>query len=165
MSASRPIWQSILGLPVAIAVCYAVAAIGAFGSMNAPSFYAALNQPSWAPPAWLFGPVWTALYTMMAIAAWRVWQLRVSGHSGPALVWFAVQLVLNGLWSWVFFAWQSGGWALLNILALWACIALCIRLFWPISKWASLLLVPYLAWVSFATVLNWAMWRLNPGLL
>lgn len=165
MSTPRPLWQASIGLLVALSVCYGVAAIGAFGSLNAPSFYAQLQQPSWAPPAWLFGPVWTLLYTMMAVAVWRVWQLAVPGKSGRAVLWFGWHLVLNALWSWVFFAWQAGGLAMLNIVALWLSIVVCIRLFWPISRVAALLLVPYLAWVSFASVLNWAMWQLNPTLL
>ncbi|AVP97302.1 sensory protein [Ahniella affigens] len=165
MSPPRPLWQSVLGLCSALVCCFGVAAIGAFGSMNAPSFYTQLQQPSWAPPAWLFGPVWTVLYALMAVSVWRVWQLAVPGKSGRAVLWFSGHLVLNGLWSWVFFAWQAGGWAMVNITALWLSIALCMRLFWPISRAASLLLLPYLAWVTFASVLNWAMWRLNPGLL
>lgn len=145
-------------------VTYAVAAIGSIASVNAPAFYQQLNQPSWAPPAWLFGPVWTALYTLMAVAAWLVWRTPHSVKR-QALFLYALQLVFNGLWSWLFFTWSFGALAFVEILLLWCLILLSIHSFWRCDKTAALLLVPYICWVSFATVLNWALWQANPALL
>ncbi len=156
---------SLLVLLGCVLLCYGVAAAGAAGSMSAPSFYRQLAQPDWAPPAWLFGPVWTLLYTMMAVSLWRVWRKRGFSGSRTEVALFLAQLLLNGLWSWVFFAWQEGGWAMLNIVGLWVLIAICIQRFWRIDRFAAWLLVPYLAWVSFASALNLDLWLRNPGLL
>lgn len=155
----------ILGLFGWLVLAFATAAIGATASVTAGSFYAELARPSWAPPAWLFGPVWTLLYAMMGVAAWLVW-LR-SGLSGgrKAFVLFIVQLIANALWSWLFFAWRLGGVAFAEILILWCLIAATIVAFWHIRKAAAALLFPYLAWVTFASVLNFAIWRMNPNLL
>ncbi|ALS97620.1 TspO/MBR family protein [Lacimicrobium alkaliphilum] len=147
-----------------LVVTYAVAAIGSIASVSAPAFYQQLNQPSWAPPAWLFGPVWTLLYTLMAIAAWLVWR---SSHSAKkqALGLYALQLVFNGLWSWLFFTWSMGALAFIEILLLWCLILLTMGSFWRCNKTAGALFAPYLLWVSFATLLNWTLWQANPGLL
>ena len=148
-----------------LALCYLAAAIGAVASINAPAFYGELVQPSWAPPAWLFGPVWTTLYTLMAIAAWLVWRAAPMAETRNALLLVLAQLAVNALWSWLFFAWQLGGWAFAEVLLLWALIAATIVAFWRFSRLAALLLVPYLCWVSFAALLNFWLWRANPGLL
>ncbi|MDZ7789051.1 MAG: TspO/MBR family protein [Xanthomonadales bacterium] len=153
------------GLLAWLALCFAVSVVGAVASLEAPSFYAQLAQPGWAPPAWLFGPVWTVLFAMMAVAAWLVWQQGGFSRRRVALTLFLVQLAFNALWSWLFFAWQLGGLAFVDIVLLWLSIAATIAVFWRTSPVAGILLLPYLAWVSFAAALNLAIWRLNPGLL
>ncbi len=140
-------------------------ALGAFASANAKDFYATLVQPGWAPPAWLFGPVWTALYAMMAVAAWLVWRERGWTRASGALGLFVLQLALNALWSWLFFAWHRGGMAFADILALWLVLAATVVAFARIRRAAAWLLAPYLAWVTFATALNYAVWQLNPRTL
>ncbi len=126
-----------------------------------PTWYAGLAKPGWNPPNWVFGPVWSALYLSMAVAAWLVW--RQAGWAGAArpLGLFGAQLVLNVLWSILFFGLHRPDLAFGEILILWAFILATLVLFWRWSKAAGLLLVPYLAWVTFASVLNFAVWRLN----
>lgn len=160
-----PTGKQALGLIGWLLFCFAASAVGAIASAIAPEFYADLVRPEWSPPAWLFGPVWTVLYALMAIAAWLVW--REKGFSGArlALGLFVVQIMANALWSWLFFAWQQGRWALVDIGLLWCLIVATIVAFWPIKPAAGLLLAPYLAWVSFAAALNFALVRLNPELL
>jgi tryptophan-rich sensory protein len=126
-------------------------------------WYASLAKPDWTPPTWVFGPAWTILYAMMALAAWRLWRRR---HTRPresrrALALFAVQLALNLAWTPVFFGMQRPDLALAVILLLWAAIAATIVAAWRACRTAAALLVPYLAWVTFATALNMAIWRLN----
>jgi translocator protein len=162
---ARPSYVQALTLLGWLVLCYLAAAIGAVASVNAPAFYGELVQPSWAPPAWLFGPVWTTLYTLMAIAAWLVWRAASLAETRLALGLFLVQLAVNALWSWLFFAWQLGGWAFAEVLLLWVLIAATIAAFWRFSRVAAILLVPYLGWVSFAAALNFWLWRANPGLL
>lgn len=145
-----------------LAASFVAAALGAVATRQAPEFYAQLVRPDWAPPGWLFGPVWTLLYAMMAIAAWRVW--RKAGF-GTALYLFLAQLALNALWSWLFFAWRLGGAAFGEILLLWLLIAATVAAFFRIDRLAAALLVPYLLWVSFACALTYAVWRANPQLL
>ncbi len=157
--------QQVIGLIIWFVVSFAASAIGAIASIQAQSFYGQLSQPSWAPPGWLFGPVWTVLYAMMAIAAWLVWRRGGFKANQTALSLFLVQLVFNGLWSWVFFAWHQGAWSMVNILVLWVLIAATMLSFWRTEKWAGVLLVPYLLWVSFASALNYAMWQLNPNIM
>ncbi len=122
-------------------------------------------RPEWAPPSSVFGPVWTVLYALMGIAAWLVWRERHTPGSRRALLLFGAQLVLNTLWSWLFFAWHQGGLAFLDIVVLWLLIVLTIVDFWRIRPLAGALLLPYLAWVTYAAALNLAVWRLNPQLL
>lgn len=141
------------------------ATIGALASIDAAQFYGSLVQPSWAPPASVFGPVWTLLYLMMAWAAVLV--VRAQGWPGarPALMLYATQLLLNALWTWLFFRWHLGAAAMIEVLALWVAVALTLRSFGQVRPLAGWLLAPYLAWVSFASALTLAMWRLNPGVL
>jgi len=153
-------WVGLLGWLLA---AFATGAVGAVASVDAASFYAELSKPSWAPPAWVFGPVWSGLYALMGIAAWLVW--RSSGSKRVALGFFGAQLVANALWSWLFFAWHRGALAAAEVLILLALIVATLVAFWRISRSAALLLVPYLLWVSFASLLTWAVWRSNPGLL
>lgn len=144
---------------------FAAAAVGGFASASAGEFYRELARPSWAPPGWLFGPVWSILYALMGIAAWLVWRARGFAGARSALVLFIVQLVANALWTWLFFVWRQGSLAFAEIVLLWVLILATIVLFWRVSNVAAALLLPYLAWVSFAAALTLATWRLNPGLL
>jgi tryptophan-rich sensory protein len=154
-----------MGLLGWVVITFAAAAIGAWGSADSSSFYAELARPSWAPPAWLFGPVWTALYALMAVSAWLVWRARGFAAARSALLLFIAQLVANALWSWLFFAWHQGALAFVEVLVLWGLIVATVVAFHRCSRLAAFLLYPYLAWVTFASVLTFAVWRLNPGLL
>jgi benzodiazapine receptor len=153
--------KSALGLVCWLALCFGAAAFGA--QFMPGDWYAALAKPSWNPPNWIFGPVWSALYTMMAIAAWLVWRRGGWVANALPLTVFLVQLVLNALWSWCFFGLKNPGLAFLEIIALWVGIAATLLMFRKPSPLAAWLLAPYLAWVSFATALNFTLWRLNPG--
>lgn len=157
--------KQIWGLIAWLVVCFSVSAMGAFASLQPKSFYAQLTQPSWAPPGWLFGPVWSTLFTMMAISAWLVWRSGGFNSNQKALSIFLIHLIFNGLWSWLFFAWNLGGLAFADIIVLWSLILTTIVLFWRTSSASGMLLIPYLMWVSFASVLSFTMWQLNPQLL
>jgi tryptophan-rich sensory protein len=148
-----------------MAICFLVAAVGAAASLQAGTFYAELVRPDWAPPGAVFGPVWTVLYAMMAVAAWLIWQRREVRLARIGLVFFVVQLILNALWSWLFFGWREGALSFADITTLWALIVVTLVSFWRVRPLAGLLLVPYLAWVSFASALNWRIWQLNPATL
>ncbi len=162
---SLPKTQQVLGLVGWLLVSFAAAAIGSAASIQAGDFYAQLVRPEGAPPASVFGPVWTVLYALMGIAAWLVW--RIDGFRGArtALTLFLVQLAVNALWSWLFFAWHLGALSFVDIVLLWALIVATMIAFWRISPLAGVLLIPYLLWVSFASVLNYYMWQLNPQIL
>lgn len=150
---------SITGLVVWLALCFLVAWFGSRFTVS--DWYFQLDKPAWTPPGYVFGPVWTLLYTAMAVAAWLVW--KKSGFSGArlALTLFFVQLVLNGLWSWIFFGMHKPGAAFVEILFLWAAILATTLAFWQQQPLAGILFAPYLLWVSFAAVLNGAIWWLN----
>ena len=141
------------------------ALIGGVASVGAAEFYRQLSKPEWAPPGGVFGPVWSVLYILMAIAAWLVVRARGWPDAGPAISLYLIQLAFNALWTWLFFRWRLGGIALLEILVLWNLVLLTTRAFWRTRRVAGLLLLPYLAWVSFAAALTYAVWRRNPGLL
>ena len=151
--------KSVLGAVGWFVLCYAAAGAGSLFSPGA--WYQSLAKPVWNPPSWLFAPVWTLLYGMMAVAAWLVW--RRYGFSGAILplTAFVVQLVLNAAWSWLFFGLHRPGLAFAEIVLLWIAILATLVLFWRLERLAGILLVPYLAWVSFATVLNYTLWQLN----
>ncbi|HSJ23204.1 MAG TPA: TspO/MBR family protein [Longimicrobiales bacterium] len=135
---------------------------GAGGLFQPGEWYARLNKPDWNPPSWVFGPVWTTLYVLMGVAAWLVWERHgFTGAARTALVLFLVHLLFNAAWSALFFGLESPGLAFAEILVLWAMIGALIVLFWRLRPAAGALLVPYLAWVSFAAVLNYTIWRLN----
>lgn len=157
--------RQAFGLLVWLLVAFAAAAVGGFASASAGEFYRELVRPSWAPPGWVFGPVWSVLYALMGIAAWLVWRARGFAGAWSALTVFIAQLAANALWSWLFFVWRLGALGFGEILLLWALILATTILFWRISAVAGALLFAYLAWVSFASALNFALWRLNPGLL
>jgi len=162
--ASRP--NQALGFTAWLALCIATSGIGALASVNARAFYADLARPAWAPPGWVFGPVWSALFLAMAIAVWLVWRVpQPSKARSAALSLFVIQLVANALWSWLFFEWHLGGPAFAEVLLLWLLIASTLFAFWRLSPAAGLLLVPYLAWVTFASALNYTLWQLNPASL
>ena len=136
--------------------------LGAFFTLSSvQSWYLTLNKPSWNPPSWLFGPVWTALYIMMGVAFYLVWRNPPSAARKKALSAFLVQFALNCAWTPVFFSLHMTGAALVVIVLMWLAILRTIFLFAPFSKTASWLLVPYISWVSFATLLNAAIWWLN----
>ena len=141
-------------------------AAGGIGSIatarSVGEWYTVLSKPWWNPPSWIFGPAWTLLYVLMGVAAWRVWLSAGSfGSARSALILFLLQLALNGLWSWLFFGFRMPGAALVELLLLWAFIAATIRAFSFHDYTAAWMMVPYLAWVSFAGALNAAILILN----
>ena len=144
-----------------LVACLAAGGIGALATRNARAFYAGLAKPAWAPPGWLFGPVWTTLYLLMGVAAWLVW--RKAGWSGAsgALSLFVGQLVCNAAWSWFFFAWRRGALAFGGVVLLLGLIIATLVAFAQVERLAALLLVPYLAWVTFAAALTYTVWRAN----
>ena len=151
-----------IGLIVLLVICFGAAGLGSVATTpNIPTWYATLAKPSWNPPNWLFGPVWTTLYICMAVAAWLVWRQGGLQQARTPLTLFAVQLSLNAAWSWIFFGFHMPGAAFFEILALLAAIAATTIAFWSRSKAAGILMLPYLAWVAFASVLNFTIWRLN----
>jgi tryptophan-rich sensory protein len=155
----------MIRLGLSVAITFVGAALGALASRDAATFYGALQLPSWAPPSSVFGPVWTLLYLLIAIALWRAWGAAPAGQRAAPIGLFLAQLVANALWSWLFFAWHRGGSALLDIGVLWLLIVATIVVFRRHDKVAAWLLAPYLAWVSFAAALNYAVWQANPGAL
>lgn len=166
MTAYRPsIGAQAMALIVAFGVTYATAAVGALASVQARAFYAELVRPEWAPPGWLFGPVWSVLYTLMAIAVWLVWRSENWHAVRLAVGLFAAQLLANALWSWLFFAWRLGSAAFVEVLLLWSLILATMVVFWRVNRLAAALLAPYLAWVTFAAALTLSLWQSNPQLL
>jgi benzodiazapine receptor len=159
----RPaILTQAVALIAAITICFSAAAVGGLAtSSGLASWYQGLERPSWNPPNWIFGPVWTILYLMMASAAWLVWRESRQQKTGAALTIFMAQLVLNVLWSVIFFGLQQPGLAFVEIIVLWVSIAATLFCFAPISRLAAGLMVPYLLWVAFAAVLNFKIWSLN----
>lgn len=155
-------WLALVGW---LTLCAAAGGIGAIASLHAAEFYAALDKPSWAPPAAVFGPVWTLLYISMAVAAWLAWRERTWSRAKEALGCFVLQLAVNALWSWLFFGWHRGALAFADILVLLALIVATIVAFARINTVAAWLMAPYLAWVSFATLLNYSVWQRNPLVL
>ena len=146
-------------------ISFAGAAMGAVASVQAATFYQQLATPSWAPLASVFGPVWAVLYALMAIAAWLVWRDGGWRRQRGVLGLFVIQLALNALWSWLFFAWHRGALAFADIALLWLLIVASVIGFWRVRPLAGALLLPYLLWVSFASALNFAVWQLNPQVL
>lgn len=156
--------QQLLGLALFVVLCFGAAAVGGFATApEIQGWYAGIEKPSWNPPDWIFGPVWTVLYLLMAVAAWLVWRPAGFGPARIALGLFGLQLLLNAAWSWIFFAAHRPGWAAVEIVVLWLAIAATAVAFWHHSRAAAWLLAPYLAWVGFAACLNVAIWRLNSG--
>lgn len=148
-----------LGLFGWLVAAFAAGAVGAIASVDAGAFYSQLSKPPWAPPASIFGPVWTMLYALMGIAAWLVW--RGPERSGTALALFWAQLAANALWSWLFFAWRSGSLAAMDVLILLVLIGATMVAFWRHSRLAAALMLPYFMWVAFASLLTWTVWLSN----
>jgi translocator protein len=151
--------RSVIALILWLVVAFVPAIVGS--QFMPDQWYRDLQKPSWNPPGYLFGPVWTLLYTLMGIAAWLVWKKAGFSGAGTALTVFLIQLAFNGAWTWIFFGQHNIGAALVEIVVLWFLILATIVLFWQQSALAGGLLIPYLAWVSFATALTFAIWRLN----
>ncbi|HOP27388.1 MAG TPA: tryptophan-rich sensory protein [Candidatus Sabulitectum sp.] len=145
---------------IVLAVWIAVSlSAGFIGSRFPPGeWYQGLEKPSWNPPSWVFGPVWTLLYILMGIAVWLVWKER--GFSAGVYL-FIAQLVLNAVWSWLFFGLNRPDLAFYEILVLWVLILATMIVFWRVRPAAGALFVPYILWVSFASVLNHTLWKLN----
>lgn len=145
-----------------VLLCLGVAAIGGWWTAESVgTWYRTLRKPAWTPPGWVFGPVWTVLYILMATAAWLVWRRRHEVPVRVPLTFFGVQLALNLAWSGLFFAMRRPDLALLDIAALWLVLAATTATFWRVRTLAGALLVPYLLWVTFASTLNAAIWQLN----
>jgi tryptophan-rich sensory protein len=159
ISAQRSNFRLAFALAGWLVLCFSAASLGAFFMPG--EWYARLKKPSWNPPGWIFGPVWSSLYTMMAVAAWLVWKRGGFAAQRRPLTLFLVQLALNALWTPLFFGLHRPGLAFAEIVMLWLAIAATLAAFRPVSRPAAWLLVPYLAWVSFAAVLNFTLWRLN----
>lgn len=157
--------KQVFGLFAWLALSFTAAAVGAIASIHARDFYSLLSRPSWAPPGWVFGPVWTMLYLMMGCAVWLVWRDGGWRQQGRALWIFMAQLIANGLWSWLFFAWHLGAVATVGIVVLWLLVIWTTVEFWRRQRIAGVLLMPYLGWVSFASALCFFIWRMNPSLL
>jgi len=150
------------GLIVWIAVCFMAAGLGsAFTSSSLGEWYRALRKPSWNPPNWVFGPVWSLLYLSMGVAAWMVWSRKGFAQAAVPLTLFLAQLALNAAWSWFFFGQRIIGAAFAEIVLLWGAILATLIAFWRVTPAAGGLMIPYLLWVTFAAVLNFAIWRLN----
>jgi len=155
------IGRSTIGLAGWLVVTFATAWIGSRYMPGA--WYASLAKPSWNPPNSIFGPVWTVLYVLMAVAAWLVWRKAGFSGAGAALTLFVVQLALNALWSYLFFGLHRPDMAFFDIVALWVAILAVVVLFWSVDHVAGGLMVPYMVWVTFASYLNYVLWRMNPG--
>lgn len=151
-----------VGLVLALLLVFFAAAFGNWATMsNVGGWYQTLIRPSWAPPDWVFGPVWTVLYVMMAVSAWLVWRQDGWRAARRPLTLFLVQLALNSLWSAIFFGLRQPVWACVEIVVLWLAIAATLAAFWRRSRLAGAMLLPYLLWVTFATALNFEFARLN----
>ncbi len=153
--------DSFLALIVFVAACAAAAAPGLI--LRPGDWYRGLVKPSWRPPDWLFGPVWLVLYLSIAVSGWLVWRQAGLDGAALALAIYVVQLVLNGLWSAIFFGLRRPDLALVEIICLWLAILATIAAFFPVDQMAAYLLIPYACWVAFAVILNYRIWRLNPA--
>lgn len=158
---SIPAGRSVFALAAWLALCFSAATSAFF--VTTEGWYETLQKPAWNPPAWVFGPAWTLLYVMMAVAAWRVWRVGGWRAQRGALVLFVVQWALNALWTPLFFGLHRPDIAFAEIVALWCVLALTVRAFWRVERLAGALLLPYWAWVTFAAALNFTLWQLNRG--
>jgi translocator protein len=150
----------VMGLVMWMVICYGIAALGGYlTSQGLGQYYQTLAKPTWTPPGYVIGMVWQVLYGLMAVSAWLVWRRTGWYHLGIVL--FIVQLLLNLGWSYVFFVMQCPENAFYELSVLWVSILSTAILFWPVSRIATLLLIPYLAWVTFAGYLNYTIWQMN----
>ncbi len=157
--------RQVLGLLGWLAFSFGAAALGGLASSDAGAFYEQLQRPEWAPPSWVFAPVWSLLYLLMGVSAWLVWRESGFREARIPLVLFSLQLVANALWTWLFFAWRLGALAFGEILLLWVLVLLTLVSFWRLRPMAGVLLLPYLTWVTFASALTYTIWQRNKGLL
>lgn len=157
--------RPVAGIGAWVLLSFVAAAAGGVASANAGDFYQQLDRPAWAPPPYLFGPVWSVLYFLMGLGAGLVWRARGFAGARTALTLFIVQLGLNALWTWLFFAWRQGNLAFGDIVVLWVLILATVLAFWRVRPLAGALLVPYLLWVGYAAALTYAVWQRNPALL
>ncbi len=154
-----------IALLIFFGICFAVGASGSvFTASSVKTWYPGLLKPAGTPPPWVFGPVWSILYLLMSAAAWLVWRQRAHEDVWPALALFTAQLILNGLWSFVFFGLRRPGAALVEIIVLLVAIVMTALRFAEFSRLALWLMTPYAAWVLYASYLNFGIWRLNKGL-
>ena len=156
-------WHNVIKFLVSIIACFAAGGIGTLFTFKAiPTWYAGLKKPPYTPPNWVFGPVWTILYVLMGISVFLVWQkgLTTSGVT-LAFILFWVQLVINALWSIIFFGIKSKGGGVITIIVLWFLILATMVASFPVSNWAGVILIPYIVWVSIASYLNIGVWSLN----
>ena len=158
----RPYLTQAVGLVISLSICFAAGGIGGLATTQGlDAWYDTLNKPTWNPPSWIFAPVWTTLYGLMGIAVWLVWRGGTREQVRPAITLFIVQLLLNGVWSVLFFGLQSPVVALVEIVVLWLAIVATTVFFFRRSPIAGGLMTPYLLWVSFASLLNFTIWNLN----
>jgi len=154
--------KHFISLLLFLTICFSVAGAGAvLTNTSVSSWYLTINKPSWTPPNWLFGPVWTSLYFMMALAAWLIWR-KVGSLKSLPLTLFGLQLFLNLIWSGLFFTLQNPKIAFIEIVFLWLSILATLISFWRVRLVAGLLLLPYILWVGYAVMLNFTIWRMNP---
>jgi tryptophan-rich sensory protein len=154
--------RQVVGLVVIVAATFLAPGLGsAFAGRSVSGWYLTLARPSWTPPGWVFGPVWTLLYTMMAVAAWLVWRRGGWAAARAALALYVVQLVLNAAWTGLFFGLRMPGVAFAELAVLWVAILATTAAFWRHSAAAGVLMLPYIAWCTFAAALNFAIWRMN----
>jgi translocator protein len=170
MTLAKPVNTQATPTPVRamafwVLATWVAAALGAYASVNAAGYYQGLIQPPWAPPPAVFGPVWSVLYTLMAVAAAQVVRQLGPQAARKAMAFYGAQLVANALWTWIFFHWHLGAWALVEILLLLVLVAFTTHSFWRVRPLWGGMLLPYLLWVAFASALTWSLWRLNPGVL
>lgn len=159
---SPVMWRDMGGLAAWVAMCLGICAIGgAVTRVSVSGWYRTLTKPSFTPPDWTFSVVWIALFVLMGVSAWLVWRRAGLACGAVPLTCFAVQLALNLVWSILFFGLRLPGWALVEIVALWAAVVMTAIAFYRVSRPAGLLLVPYVLWLSFAIALNASIWRLN----
>lgn len=159
--ASRPRLRSVTVLAISVLAVVAASAVGGLAGRSSAEDYGRLQQPGFAPPSWVFGPTWTLLYALMAVAAWLVWRTGPSSETRRALTCYAVQLVLNAAWTPLFFGLGWRGVAFVELSVLLLVLIATVVLFWRRSAVAGALLLPYLAWSTFALCLNFAVWQLN----
>jgi translocator protein len=151
--------RDVLGLAAFVTLCFGVSVLGGKAvAASLPGWYPALRKPSWTPPGWVFGPVWTLLYPLVAVAGWLAWR-EGRARLGPLV--YLLQLALNAAWPWLFFGRGRVDLALACVVALWIAILATVLAFWRVSRTAAVLLLPYLAWVGFTVALNHAIWRLS----